>query len=315
MNSLASSVTTPATPVESVSLDYSTISPVTGRLSAYLELSKPRIAVMVLFAATVGYLLASQGNWQPWPLVHACFGILLAVVSSSSLNQFIERDTDRFMLRTQRRPLPSARLSPLEVLCIALGCSVVSFVYLSVLVNALTAWMTLLTTVLYAGFYTPLKRYTALCTVVGAVPGALPPVLGWTAAGGSLDWGAFSLFAILFVWQFPHFLAIAWIYRSQYEQAGLKMVPGRGRPGIIGAISTGYALVLIPVSLLPIQLGLVGDLYGLIAMGLGLAYVWSAFRFQREESRARARMVLWISLLYLPGILTALTLDHWRLLS
>src|SRR5690606_15210888 len=143
-------------------------------------------------------------------------------------------------------------------------------------VNALTAWMTLLTTVLYAGLYTPLKRYTALCTAVGAVPGALPPVLGWTAAGGQLDWGAFALFAILFVWQFPHFLAIAWMSSSQYERAGLHLVPGRGRPGLSGSVSTAYALVLVPVSLLPVQLGLAGDLYGLIAVVLGGLYVWSA---------------------------------------
>lgn len=315
MNSLASSVSPSARSVDTAALENSLLQLLSARMSAYRELAKPRIALMVVFAAAVGYLLAGQGNWQPWPLVHACFGILLAVISSSSLNQLFERETDRLMPRTQGRPLPSSRLHPLEVLAIAVTCSVVSFFYLLVQVNALTAWMTLLTTVLYAGCYTPLKRYTALCTVVGAVPGALPPVLGWTAAGGTLDWGAFSLFAILFIWQFPHFLAIAWIYRNQYEQAGLQMVPGRGRPGIIGAVSAGYSLVLIPVSLLPMQLGLAGELYGLVALVLGGLYVWSSFRFRQEESRERARMVLWISLLYLPGVMLALALDHYRLLS
>jgi len=315
MNSLASSVPASAHSVDTAALESSFPQVLAVRLSAYKELAKPRIALMVVFAAAVGYLLASEGNWQLWPLVHACFGILLAVVASSSLNQLYERDTDRLMPRTQGRPLPSSRLRPLEVLAVGVLCSVVSFVYLLVQVNALTAWLTLLTTALYAGCYTPLKRYTVLCTAVGAVPGALPPVLGWTAAGGDLDWGAFALFAILFVWQFPHFLAIAWIYRGQYEQAGLQMVPGQGRPGVIGTVSVGYALALIPVSLLPVHLGLAGDMYGIVALVLGGLYVWSSFRFQQEESRRRARMVLWISLLYLPGVLAALALDHCRLLS
>lgn len=314
MNSLATPVSNRTHPPEAVVLDDPRFSLLTARLSAYAELGKPRIALMVVFAAAIGYLLASQGIWQPWPLVHASIGILLAVVASSSFNQFIERRTDQLMPRTQNRPLPSERLLPLEVLCFAIACSTVSFVYLLVLVNALTAWLTLLTTVLYAGCYTPLKRYTSVCTAIGAVPGALPPVLGWTAAGGQLDLAAFSLFAILFVWQFPHFLAIAWIYKNQYEQAGLHMVPGNGRPGIIGTISAGYAFVLIPVSLLPLQLGLAGDLYGIIAVLLGGLYAWAAIRFQREESQARARQVLWVSLVYLPCVLSALMLDHWRLL-
>jgi len=315
MNSLASSVSSPAHSVESVAFESPWLNSILGRLSAYKELAKPRIALLVVFAVAVGTLLASEGNWHPWTMVHASIGVLLAVIASSSFNQLYERRTDSLMPRTQNRPLPSARLYPLEVFCLALFCTICSFAYLMVLVNALTAWLTLLTTVLYAGCYTPLKRYTSLCTVVGAIPGALPPVLGWTAVRGDLDWGAFALFAIMFVWQFPHFLAIAWIYRDQYERAGLFMIPGRGRPGIIGGVSAGYALVLIPVSLLPVQLGLAGDLYGLVAVVLGILYAWSSLQFQQEESRQRARMVLWISLLYLPGVLAALTLDHCRLLS
>lgn len=286
-----------------------------GRLAAYLELAKPRIAIMVLVAVSVGYLLASQGNWNPWPLGHACLGILLAVVASSALNQILERKTDSLMPRTQGRPLPSARLKTSEVVIFALLCSAISFVYLLLTVNTLTAFLTLTTTVLYAGCYTPLKRHSALCTVVGAVPGALPPVLGWAAAGNGLDLGAFSLFAILFIWQFPHFLAIGWIYQDQYRDAGLKMLPGNGMPGIVGVISTGYALVLIPISLLPAKIGLTGQLYPLIALIMGGAYLWSAVCFQRNESRKNARMVVWVSLVYLPIILAALAFDHLRLLQ
>ncbi|SFH79572.1 heme o synthase [Planctomicrobium piriforme] len=286
-----------------------------GRLSAYFQLAKPRIALMVLLTVTVGYVIGSRGVWQPWPLLHACFGILLAVVASSSLNQLIERKTDARMPRTKSRPLPSARLSAFEVLVFALFCGVVSVVYLYFTVNPITAWLTLATIVLYALCYTPLKRYTSLCTVIGAVPGALPPVLGWAASGAPLDLGAFSLFAIMFVWQFPHFLAIAWLYRDQYEQAGLRMLPAEGRPGITGAISSGYALVLIPISLMPAQLGLTGDAYALVALVLGILYAWSAVLFQRSETRRCARRVLWTSLVYLPAILIALTLDHIRLMN
>jgi len=286
-----------------------------GRLSAYLQLAKPRIALMVLMAASVGYVVACQGVWNPWPLLHACVGILLAVIASSSLNQFIERKTDARMERTRSRPLPALRLSATEVLLFALGCMVGSTAYLYWLVNPLTAVLTLTTTVLYAFCYTPLKRYTSLCTVIGAVPGALPPVLGWAAAGAPLDMGAFSLFAILFVWQFPHFLAIAWIYRDQYEQAGLHMLPAAGRPGVTGAIAAGYSMVLIPISLLPAQLGLAGDGYAVVAVALGLAYAWTSILFQRQESRKSARWVLWTSLLYLPMVYATLTVDHLRLLN
>lgn len=286
-----------------------------SRFSAYLEFAKPRIAVMVLLCVGVGFALASQQQWQLATLFHACVGILLAVVSSSSLNQYVERETDARMPRTWNRPLPSQRLGAEEVLLFGLGCGVISTIYLALLVNITTAALTLATIVLYAAAYTPLKRYTALCTVIGAVPGALPPVLGWTAAGGELNLSAFSLFAILFVWQFPHFLAIAWMYREQYAQAGLKMIPGRGQPGVLGQVSMAYALALLPVSLLPMQLDLAGRMYGITAILLGCWYAWSVWKFCRHECRERARGVLLVSLAYLPGVLLALTVDHFRLLN
>ena len=286
-----------------------------SRWSAYSELAKPRIGLMVLVSVAVGYTLAGQGTWPLGPFVHASFGILLAVVASSSLNQYLERHTDRLMARTKNRPLPSGRLSAEEVLVFGLVCSVSSFGYLFVLVNPLTAWLTLATIVMYAGLYTPLKRSTAFCTVLGAIPGAMPPVLGWVAAGGTLDVVAFSLFAILFLWQFPHFLAIAWIYLDQYRAAGLKMVPGAGREKVTGVIALGYALVLIPISLLPMQFGAAGTLYGALALLLGLAYAGSAGLFLRHECRRTARRLLFVSLFYLPGVLFVLMIDHLRLLS
>lgn len=308
-----SQTTSPTGPMSAGHLDARY--PISARIASYSELAKPRIALMVLLSMGVGYLLGSQGSWQLLPLLNAGIGIVLAVVSASALNQVIERKTDALMPRTENRPLPSGKLTTNEVVIFAILCSVVSFVYLLLTVNTLTAVLTAATTVLYAGIYTPLKRYTSFCTAVGAIPGAAPPVLGWVAAGGHLDIVAFSLFAIIFVWQFPHFLAIAWMYKDEYSGAGLKMVPGSGRPKIVGIISLGYALVLIPVSLLPSHFGLAGDFYSLIAVVLGTIYIVAAVGFYRDESRQNARRLLLVSLVYLPGILLALTFDHLRLLN
>ncbi len=201
-----------------------------------------------------------------------------------------------------------------EVLLFSAACGVTGLTLLAVLVNPTTAWLTFATLVLYAGLYTPLKRRTSLCTAVGAIPGALPPVLGWTAAGGTFDAAAMGLFAILFLWQFPHFLAIAWLYRHQYEQAGLRMLPARRTAHTTGLLAVTYALVLVPVSLMPRHAGLAGDAYLWVALLLGAAYVYSSCRFAREESVQTARRVLWTSLIYLPCLLLALTADHVRLL-
>lgn len=296
--------------------DYPALKKLEGtRLAAYLELAKARIALMVLFSMGVGFILASRGIWQPENFLHACVGVFLAVVSSSTLNQFLERDTDGQMTRTARRPLPTGRLTPGEVLAFGVAAGVLGVAYLLVFVNATTAMLTLATIVSYVGAYTTLKRVSPFCTVIGAIPGAAPPVLGWTAAGGELDMAAFSLFAILFVWQFPHFLAIAWIYRDQYAGAGLKMLPGRGRPQVVSAIALGYSLVLIPISLLPCLYDLAGANYAIVALLMGLLYAAAALGFVQEESRLRARRLLWVSLVYLPCVQLGLVLDHLRLLA
>jgi protoheme IX farnesyltransferase len=288
----------------------------TARLADYLELTKPRIAVLALTAVTVGYVLGSKGGWQVVPLLHALLGIGCVAAGSSILNQWIERSTDTQMDRTANRPLPAGRLQASEALWFGLACGLFGTLYLTIAVNAVTAWLALATMFLYVGVYTPLKRHTSLCTAVGAVPGALPPVLGWTAAGGQLDAGAFSLFAILFLWQFPHFLAIAWLYREDYARAGLRMLP---RPSaklpIVGAFTVIYALALIPVSLLPSEFALAGDAYFLAAIILGLCYLISSVRFLLNESRRTARSLLLVSLVYLPLLLLALTADHLRLLQ
>ncbi|MGH7201934.1 MAG: heme o synthase, partial [Planctomycetaceae bacterium] len=207
-----------------------------ARLADYVELAKPRIAAMVLMTVSVGYVVGSRGRWDLVPLLHTLLGVGLVAAASSALNQFLERDTDRRMPRTAERPLPAGRLLAAEVLLLGLVAGTAGCVYLAVMVNPLTAALTGATLLLYVAAYTPLKRVTSLCTAIGAVPGALPPVLGWTAAGGAIDGGALSLFGILFLWQFPHFLAIAHLYRGQYADAGLKMLPTASRSARITGV-------------------------------------------------------------------------------
>ncbi len=286
-----------------------------ARLADYAELTKPRIALMVLLTVTVGYALGCRGQWRTAELGHALVGIALAAASSSALNQYLERRTDARMPRTSARPLPGGRLLPTEVLAFGITAGVLSTMYLAAFTTPATTLLTLLTLVLYVAAYTPLKRHTSLCTAIGAVPGALPPVLGWTAAGGRLDLAAFSLFAILFLWQFPHFLAIAYKYRDQYERAGLRMLPAVSCRRVTGCLAAGYSLVLIPVSLLPREFALAGDFYAAAALILGLAYAAAALAFAWHETPHSARRVLLVSLVYLPALLCALTYDHWRLLQ
>ena len=286
------------------------------RVADYLEIAKLRISLMVLMTVSVGYLLALEGAASVWPLVHTWLGVTLVAVAASAINQWIERETDGRMHRTRNRPLPAQRLAPTEVLLFGFASALIGSTYLLLTVNAMTAAMTALTFVLYAGVYTPLKRVTSLCTAVGAIPGALPPVLGWLAAGGKLDWMAFSLFGVLFLWQFPHFLAIAWMHREDYCNAGLRMLPaGRSMPHVTGLLAVGYALGLISVSLLPAYFVAPGAVYTWLALILGLAYLLASIRFAWDETRSSARGVLLTSLVYLPLLLLVLTWDHLRLLE
>ena len=291
-------------------------SQIVTRLADYLELTKPRIAVMALVTVSVGYLLGSAGVWRGTPFAHAMFGIALVAAGSSIFNQLMERTTDSRMERTADRPLPSGRITPYEAMALGLLCSAAGTVWLLINVNLLTAILGLATLLLYVGVYTPLKQRSSLCTAIGAVPGALPPVLGWTAAGGTLDWSAFSLFALLFLWQFPHFLAIAWIYRDDYSRAGLKMLPeSEGGVRLVGGFAVAYALALLPVSLLPSELALAGTGYAMAAVVLGAGYLVCAVLFARNETTKTARRLLLSSLIYLPTLLLILCWDHVQLLN
>jgi protoheme IX farnesyltransferase len=289
---------------------------VAARVVDYLQIAKPRISLLVLVTVAAGFALASVDGWHPLPLLHALGGIALVAAASSAFNQVLERDSDGLMRRTQNRPLPSGRLSPAEVSLFGLTAGASGIAWLAAFVNLPTALLATLTLVLYVGVYTPLKRRTSFGTAIGAIPGAMPPVLGWVAAGAPLDAAAFSLFAILFLWQFPHFLAIAWIYRDEYSRAGLKMLPAAGQARYLtGVLAVGYALALVPLSLFPAASGLAGNTYLVVALVLSLAYLAASVRFAVHESYRTARALLWTSLVYLPVLLTVLVWDHFSLLS
>jgi protoheme IX farnesyltransferase len=287
----------------------------TARARDYLQLTKPRIAVMVLVTVSVGYALGCEGRYDGRLLTESLCGVGLVAAACSVLNQWLERGTDRRMVRTAERPVAAGRVSPVEALTLGLILAVAGTAWLVWRVNLLTAGLTLVTLVAYVCLYTPLKLRTSLCTTIGAIPGALPPVIGWTAAGQELNIAALSLFAVLFLWQFPHFFAIAWIYQNDYRMAGLKMLPGNGRSRVVGSLAVAYAVALIPVSLLPRTVGLAGSGYALAAICLGTGYLLASVVFAIREDRLAARRLLWISLIYLPLLLFALTIDHWRLIQ
>lgn len=288
-----------------------------GRLGDYATLCKPRIVVMGLLVVSAGFSLglASGGLAGQAALLRylaTLIGIGAVAAACSVFNQCLERDTDARMRRTAQRPLITGRVATSEAWALGSALATTGFLVTLLAVNGLTAFLGGVTLVSYVLAYTPLKRVTSLSTLVGAVPGALPPVLGWTAAGSPLNAEAFSLFAILFLWQFPHLLAIAWIYRDEYRQAGLRLLPGERLPrGAVGLIATGYAAALLYVSLQPRWLGLGSNRYAAVAVLLGLIYFAYSAAFAYREDRVQARRLLACSLIYLPALLAALVWDHW----
>ena len=286
------------------------------RVVDYVQLAKPRIAVMAMVTVAVGYAIGAQGAVRVAELASACFGILLVAAACNFLNQAIEKDTDIRMQRTAKRPVASGRVSAREVFVAGLVFASAGTTWLWYSTNITTSVLAAITLALYVCVYTPLKRVSFLGTIVGAVSGALPPVLGWSAAGGNLDGGALALFLLLFVWQFPHFLAIATIHRQDYESAGLRMLPMfGGSRSAAGLVSVVYACVLIPISLLVWDQGLAGSAYVTVALVGGFAYLISSFRFLLDQSHRRAKELLLCSIVYLPTVLLTITWDHYRLLS
>jgi heme o synthase len=275
-----------------------------------LALAKPRIVVMILLTTVVGYYVGLPGAPHWAQLVHLLVGTLLAAGGSLALNQYWERDVDARMERTRARPLPDGRLEPLEALLFGSALTLAGLVYLGSFVGLLALAVTAATVALYLFAYTPLKLRTPFCTIVGAVAGALPPVTGWVAAREDLGVGAWVLFGILFLWQLPHTLAIARLYRDDYARAGVRLLPvvDAGGTSTERQILTG-CLALLVVSLLPTLIGLAGPVYFAGAFLLGSAFVALGARQALRPSLVAARRVLFISLLYLPALFALLALD------
>lgn len=281
------------------------------RLADYAELAKPRIVLMVLVTAFVGFYVGSESVPNYPLLLQALLGTALAAGGTLALNQYLERDTDAKMERTRHRPLPDGRIQPREAVCFGLLLTAAGLAYLWLSVNLLSAAVTALITVSYLLCYTPMKLRSSLCVLVGAVPGALPPVIGWVAATGSLDLGAWVLFAIMFLWQVPHTLAIARLYRNDYARAGIQFLPVIDLDGdSTNRQIISHTAALLAVSLLPTLLGLAGPVYFIIAFILGIGFLVSGIKLALESTIPRARKLLFASLIYLPALLLVMALDR-----
>jgi heme o synthase len=277
----------------------------------YAELTKLRVTSLIVMTAWCGYFFGAHKSgvsWISWGLFHSLFGIGLVSSGTAALNEVMEYSVDAQMRRTAQRPIPAGRMSVLHATIVGAIAAIGGSIYLAVFTNPLTGLLTFLTSLVYLAAYTPLKRISPICTFVGAFPGAMPGVLGWTAARGRLEWETLVLFAILFVWQFPHFFSIAWLYREDYAKGGIRMLPvveedGRSTARRILA----YSVILIPVSILPSLMAMAGRLYFVGAVTLGLAMLYFGIRLaflnlplNSAASKMRARHVLQATVIYLP---------------
>jgi protoheme IX farnesyltransferase len=283
----------------------------TGRLGDYVALAKPRLNFLVVASSAAGYYLGSRTTPDLFPMTLAVAGTALVAGGAAVLNQVYERDTDALMLRTRQRPLPDRRIGADEARVFGIALSAAGVGVLTIAANLLAALVAVATLAIYIAVYTPLKRRSAIATLVGAVPGALPPLIGWTAGRGAIDTGGWTLFAILFLWQIPHFMAIAWMYRDDYRRAGFPMLPVIEPDGArTGRQAVLYALALVPVSLVPALVGVAGLVYFWSALALGLLFLALSARFAASRSEQRARALFYGSLVYLPLIWAVMILDH-----
>ena len=276
----------------------------------WLALLRPKVALLVLLTALVGALLALGRGVDATPAFEAALYVTLVTGCASVLNQVLERESDARMHRTMRRPLVTGRVDVGAALVFAVALGAAGTAGLALRFNLLSAVLVLATLVAYVGVYTPLKRVSTLNTVVGAIPGAAPPLLGYAAIAGEVGPWALALFAVIFAWQFPHFMAIAWLYREDYARAGHRMLPAvPGSDGVAGRQSVLYALALLPISLLPALRGDAGPLYVTGALLLGALYLAFSVRFALREDRPRARGLLLVSLVYLPLLFVLVLVD------
>lgn len=281
--------------------------------AVFADLVKARLTTLVLLTTLVGFYLGWRGEMNFVLMFHALMGTALVAAGASALNQLLERDYDAKMRRTMDRPLPSGRLQPVTVMIFGGVSSVAGLMYLALAVNLLTSVIGAVTLISYLFIYTPLKRVTWLNTAIGAVPGAMPPLMGWTAARGEMSSEGWALFAILFFWQLPHFFAIAWLYKDEYAKAGFKMLPGidpDGRRTAQQAVSN--TLTLLAMSLFPFVFKMAGTTYLVSALVLGAGFLWCAIRFARQLTATRARQLFFASIIYLPLLLALMVWDKLK---
>jgi protoheme IX farnesyltransferase len=281
-----------------------------ARLGAFVELLKLRLSFLVVFSSAFGYILGSSGTFQWSSLIMFCLGGFLISGSAVTLNQVFEIEYDRKMKRTMTRPLPTERVLDKEALAYAAMLGIAGILVLFYFTNFLTALLSLASLILYAFVYTPLKRVGPIAVLVGAIPGALPPLLGWTAATGMISHEALIIFGIQFIWQFPHFWAIAWIADEDYKKAGFKLLPGNGEKNMSTAFQIMiYTLFLIPMGLLPTVFGLTGVISGAIATLCGVLFLAQTFRHMKNCNRSTALYIMYSSFLYLPIVQIAYLFD------
>ena len=281
-------------------------------LSDYLALTKPEVNFLIVVTTFAGFYLSCAAQSRDVPfllLINAVLGTLLLASGAGALNQYIERHFDAQMRRTARRPLAAGRLNPSSALWFGVALSAAGSICLAVAVNGLASLLAIITLLSYLFFYTPLKRKTPLCTLVGALPGAMPPLIGWAAASGKLTLEAWTLFAVIFLWQFPHFMAIAWMYRDDYDRAGYLVLPhGHSRTRLATLQTLLPLLVLVPVGLLPAFAGQPSMFYCIGALLLGLGYLYHGAQFALRRSTSAARRLLAASIIYLPSLFVLMIL-------
>lgn len=280
------------------------------RVLAFVELTKPRIAFMLVLTAAAGFYLGSSANFDAMLFVNTMIGITLLAFGVATLNQWMERSTDPLMERTATRPLPTGKITPNEALIFGILQCVVAELYLFFLVNSLTAILGLVVIVGYVLMYTPLKTRTSASTAIGAIPGAMPPLMGWTAASNEITLGAWALFVFLFLWQFPHFFAIAWMYKEQYAKAGILMLPVVEPDGKITARQIVlFTIMMVPVSIAPFFLGISGVISLIVGSILGIWFLVESIRTARWRTKESARRLLLVSVLYLPLMFAVFVLN------
>ncbi len=280
----------------------------------YIELTKPRITWLIAMSTAIGYYFGHTGSWSLWAVVNTMMGTALIASGTAALNQWYERDADARMRRTQMRPLPSGRLTPTQAFLFGVGLAVAGGLELGFGVNWLSAGLGIATLASYLFIYTPLKQKTWWSTTIGAFPGAMPPLIGFAAAANKLTAEALVLGAILFLWQFPHFYAIAWMYREDYSRAGIRMLPVVEPDGESTARQILiYSILLIPISILPKWMGMTGTVYMIGAIAMGLLFLYSGIRVSLDRTKVRARRVLLTSVVYLPVLYALMVLDPIRL--